>query len=108
MPDSYGHAKHFFDKKLDDGQKDEKRNLIQFTNPSQTQPKVGDLLIFDGNTFNRFGHVAIVSNVSSIKIQIIQQNPGPFSQSRESFSVENTDGKWKIANDRILGWLRKE
>ena len=108
MPDSYGHAKNFFDEKLADGQRNEKRNLTQYTNPSQIQPKVGDLLIFDGNVFNRFGHVAIISNVAPIKIQIIQQNAGPFSQSRESFSVENTDGKWKIDNDRKLGWLRKE
>ena len=108
MPDSYGHAKNFFEEKLADGQRNEKRNLTQYTNPSQIQPKVGDLLIFDGNVFNRFGHVAIISNVAPIKIQIIQQNAGPFSQSRESFSVENTDGKWKIDNDRILGWLRKE
>ena len=32
MPDSYGHAKDFFDKTLTDGQKNRKRNLqLQFT-----------------------------------------------------------------------------
>ncbi|MDR6969539.1 surface antigen [Flavobacterium arsenatis] len=108
MPDSYGNAKDFFDSTLADGQKNEKRNLTQYTNPSQTQPKIGDLLIFDGTPFNRYGHVAIISNVAEIKIEVIQQNPGPFGKSRESFSVEKIDGKWKIENERILGWLRKE
>lgn len=108
MPDSYGHAKDFFNEKLSDGQKNEKRNLIQYTNPSSSKPKVNDLLIYSGTIFNRFGHVAIVSNVTANEIEIIQQNPGPFSKSRETFSLTEKEGKWTINNDRILGWLRKE
>lgn len=42
------------------------------------------------------------------EIEIIQQNPGPFSKSREVFSLIQKEGKWIINNDRILGWLRKE
>src|SRR5690554_774597 len=63
MPDSYGHAKDFFDNTVTDGQLNKKRNLIQYRNPSQTKPKVDDLLIFGGSIFNKYGHVAIVSNV---------------------------------------------
>jgi surface antigen len=108
MPDSYGHAKDFFDKTLKDGQKSNKRDLNQYTNPSNKKPKVDDLLIFDGTTFNKYGHVAIISNVTETEIEIIQQNPGLFSKSRERFALDNKDGKWEIKNTRILGWLRKE
>lgn len=108
MPDSYGHAKDFFDKTLTDGQKNEKRNLIQYTNPSKTKPQVGDLLIFRGTIFNKYGHVAIVSNIKEYEIEIIQQNPGPFGNSRENFALNKINEKWSISNKRILGWLRKE
>lgn len=107
MPDSYGHAKDFFDNTVTDGQLNKKRNLIQYRNPSQTKPKVDDLLIFGGSIFNKYGHVAIVSNVTDSDIEIIQQNPGPFSESRESYRLDYKDGKWEIKNERVLGWLRK-
>ena len=108
MPDSYGHAKDFFDNTLKDGQKNKKRDLTQLTNPSDTKPNVDDLLIFDGTTFNKYGHVAIVSKVTEKEIEIIQQNSGPFSKSRETFQLDYKDGKWEIKNKRILGWLRKD
>ena len=108
MPDSYGHAKDFFDNTLADGQKSRKRNLTQYTNPSQTRPKVDDLIIFDGTAFNKYGHVAIISKVTENEIEIIQQNPGPSSKSRATFSLDSQDGKWEIKNNQILGWLRKD
>ena len=108
MPDSYGHAKDFFEKTLADGKKSKRRNLTQYSNPSKTKPKVDDLLIFDGTTFNKYGHVAIISKVMETRIEIIQQNPGPTNKSRETFSLENKDGTWEIKSNRALGWLRKE
>jgi surface antigen len=108
MPDSYGHAKDFFNKSLKDGQKNEQRNLIQYTNLSKTKPKVDDLLIFNGTVFNKYGHVAIVSRVTDDEIEITQQNPGPYGQSRETYDLKFEKDKWKIDNDLILGWLRKE
>ena len=107
MPDCYGHAKDFFDKTLTDGEKNKKRDLFQYSNPSRIKPKTDDILIFGGTIFNRFGHVAIISKVTDNEIEIIQQNPGPFRKSRENFPLENRDGIWKIRNERILGWLRK-
>lgn len=108
MPDSYGHAKDFFDHALTDGKKNEKRDLNQYTNPSETKPKVHDLLIFESTISNKYGHVAIISAVTDKEIELIQQNPGPFGKSREVISLDNKDGKWEIGNKRILGWLRKE
>lgn len=108
MPDSYGHAKDFFDKTLADGQKSKRRNLIQYTNLSSKKPKVNDLVIFDGTKFNKYGHVAIISKVTASEIEIIQQNPGPFGRSRETYALDNKNGKWEIENRKLLGWLRKE
>jgi surface antigen len=107
MPDSYGNAKDFFDKTLEDGQKNTKRDLMQYTNPSQTKPKVNDLLVFDATILNNYGHVAIISNVTENEIEITQQNPGPFTESRINISLDSINGKWNINNKRILGWLRK-
>jgi len=108
MPDSYGHAISFYDKNLSDGKINKQRNLTQFSNPSISKPKESDLIIMDGTIFNKYGHVAIISKVTDKTIEIIQQNPGPFSPSRETFDLKITeDDKWKIDNDRVLGWLRK-
>ncbi|MGL4631069.1 MAG: CHAP domain-containing protein [Leadbetterella sp.] len=108
MPDSYGNAVDFFDSNLSDGQINTKRNLVQYKNPSKTKPKVNDLLIYSGTSFNKYGHVSIVSKVFENKIEIIQQNPGPSGKSRTSFLIDNKSNKWEIKNTRILGWLRKE
>ncbi|KAF2515214.1 CHAP domain-containing protein [Flavobacterium foetidum] len=108
MPDAYGHAKDFFDSKTPDGSWNKSRGLVQYKNPSNSKPQVGDLVIFSGSLLNRFGHVAIISNVSENEIQIIQQNPGPFGSSREVFDLKNQNGNYKIDNERLLGWLRKE
>jgi surface antigen len=105
MPNSYGDAKDFFDSSLKDGQKNKQRNLVQYRNPSKIKPNEGDILIFDGTVFNSYGHVAIISKVTSNEIEIIQQNNG--SKSRETILITREDGKWTINNSRVLGFLRK-
>lgn len=108
VPDSYGHAKDFFDHGLADGQKNSRRDLIHYTNPSLSKPKIGDLLIYDKTIFNPYGHVAIVAKVNDKNIEIIQQNSGVLSKSRDRFSLYYKDKKWLVDNTQILGWLRKE
>lgn len=109
MPNSFGNAIDFFDPKLVDGEKNLKRDLIQYRNPSSKRPEVGDLLIYSATKLNQFGHVAIVSKVDGDEVEIIQQNPGPFAKSREKYKISLTENRlWKIDNSRILGWLRKE
>jgi surface antigen len=107
MPDSYGHAKDFFNKTLSDGQKNKQRNLVQYSNPSQTKPKVDDLLIFDGTILNKYGHVAIISNITEQGIEIIQQNPGSFGKYRETLSMENGNGKWNMKWKMEIKWKWK-
>ena len=107
MPDSYGHAKDFYDKSLKDGYLSKKRALTQYSNPSNSKPAINDLLIFDATPYNPYGHVAIISKVFQNEIEIIQQNPGPYQSSRAKIPLENKAGLWKIENNQILGWLRK-
>jgi len=112
MPNSYGHAKDYFNKGLKDGQRNLQRDLIQYSNPGKTKPKVDDLIIFAGNKFNPYGHVAIISKVTEDEIEIVQQNTG---FSRASFVLKKNDDGWKVtvhsiawAKINCLGWLRKE
>lgn len=107
MPNSYGHAKDFFRTGLKDGTKNTDRNLTQYTNPSANKPQVGDLLIIDGDVFNTYGHVAIISNVSDDEIEIVQQNTGGAENTRATYSLVNSNNRWKIDHKRALGWLRK-
>lgn len=107
MPDSYGHAKDFFNTKLKDGQKNKARGLTQYSNPSRSKPEINDLVVYGGTEYNPYGHVAIVSFVSNNEVEIIQQNPGPHASSRAIYSLEFKNGKWKIKHENICGWLRK-
>lgn len=104
MPNSYGHAKDYFNHNLKDGEMNKERNLIQFSNPSSTKPQVNDILIFNKTRFNPFGHVGIVSNLDNNQIEIIQQN---VASSRETFKLKVVDGKWKVMDSKVLGWLGK-
>jgi surface antigen len=105
MPNVFGNAVDFFDVQIADGDKNTARDLYQFTNPSRSKPKVGDLIVMNGGAF---GHVAIISEVRKNEIQIIQQNPGAHAESRVWYDLEkNAEGKWYIGKRRILGWLRK-
>ena len=108
MPDSYGHAKDFFNPRLKDSTLNSARNLIQFRNPSSSRPEVSDILIYAPTKSNQFGHVAIISKVEKDSIEIIQQNPGPHEDSRETYNLKNEAGNWHIENPRIQGWLRKK
>ncbi|MHA7944678.1 CHAP domain-containing protein [Formosa sp. 3Alg 14/1] len=106
MPDSYGHAKSFFNPNIKDGNKNKQRDLIQYSNPSISRPEVGDLVVYSGNLFNKYGHVSIISKVSNNTIEVIQQNVG--TTTRTSFPLKQQGNMWNIDNQRILGWLRKQ
>ena len=108
MPNSYGNAIDFFDKRLIDGQNNNEIGLTQYKNPSNKKPEINDILIYIGNLFNRYGHIAIISDVKENEIEIIQQNPGPFTRSRENILIEYKNGLWNIKKLRIIGWLRME
>lgn len=106
MPDTYGHAKDFFDPRLGDGSLNAKRAMQQFHNGSSEPPQAEDLLVFAPSLLNRYGHVAIIASVGNGTLQIAQQNPGPFASSREDLPLVQRDGRWYIEHARVLGWLR--
>ena len=106
MPDTYGHAKDFFDPSLSDGSLNAKRAMLQFRNGSAEQPQAEDLLVFAPSLLNRYGHVAIIASVGTGTLQIAQQNPGPFGSSREYLELTQREGRWYIEQSRVLGWLR--
>ncbi len=105
MNDSYGHAKEFFDPTLPDKKFNGKRGLYQFRNGSEYAPVAGDILIFDGNKYNPFGHIGIVTKSVGMKIEIIQQNVG--KESRASYGLYKSDDKYYVDDADVLGWLRK-
>ncbi len=102
MPNTWGHAKDFFDSSIPDGKVNSARGLFQHVNGGKTSPKVGDIIIFSPTLLNRYGHVAIVSSVTENEIEIVQQNT-PFVGTRESISIQGS----RVLNDRILGWLSR-
>ncbi len=107
MPDAFGNAKDFFDASLTDSSFNAKRGLMQFMNGSRSKPQAEDLLIIDGHAGNPYGHVAIIAAADSNAVIIIQQNPGPFASSRDTFKLKYATSKWIIDRERVLGWLRK-
>ncbi len=107
MPDSYGHAYQFFQTGLKDGGLNKQRNLTQYTNPSKSKPKVNDLIVFKGTSWNQYGHVAIISKVNDTDIEIIQQNAGPGGSSRERIPLKKQGESWLVQYDTATGWLRK-
>ncbi|HPQ20830.1 MAG TPA: CHAP domain-containing protein [Saprospiraceae bacterium] len=106
MPNSYGHAKDFFDKNLPDKAYNRERGLMQYRNVREYKPEVEDLIVYDSYPGNPFGHVGIVTRVSDNEIEIISQNFGKTTR-REVKLVHFMD-YWTIADYHILGWLRKE
>ena len=106
MPNSYGNAKDFYKPGLGDGSLNADRGLIQFKNGSGHKPKEKDILVYGGSPRNSFGHVAIISDVGSRSIEIIQQNPGKGNESRINLGLTLKNGLWYVNESYILGWLR--
>ena len=103
MPDGMGHAKSFFDDKLPDGALNPRRGLLQHRNGSSEQPRPDDLLVF---TDTKYGHVAIVTQVSADSVEIIQQNI--LAGTRRRLTLAATNGHYFITAPRVpAGWLRK-
>ncbi len=105
MPNAGGNAADYFDSRLKDGAYNSARGLYQFHNGAGTKPRKGDIVVFVGPNYTRFGHIAIVSGVYSDHIQIIQQNPGPGNPSRVDLPLIRTSGRWKVNAAELVGWL---
>jgi surface antigen len=104
MPSSYGHARDYFDTSLPDVAYNSKRDLMQYRNVRAVPPMSGDILVYGPCESNKYGHVAIVTNVSSEHIELIQQNYG--TQSRLKIPIVRYESYYTVADFCILGWLR--
>ncbi|GLR16384.1 CHAP domain-containing protein [Portibacter lacus] len=104
MPDSYGHAKDFFDDDLSDQEFNEARNMLQFRNTRRHKPQVDDLVIYGPSKDNPFGHMGIISAIKNGKVTLVQQNMG--TKTRQKLILAEYDGIYTIADFNIKGWLR--
>ena len=104
MPDSYGHAKDFFDPDLDDVAFNSDRGLMQFRNVRNEPPAVHDIIIYGSMKDNPFGHMGIVTEVTRDSIEFIQQNFG--LKTRQKLQLVEFMGIYTVADYGILGWLR--
>ncbi len=104
MPNSYGHAKDFFDKSLNDKEFNQERGLLQFRNVRTHRPLAGDIIIYDSDSGNPFGHVGIITEVGDDFVELIQQNIG--TKTRQKLKLVKYAGIYTIADYDILGWLR--
>jgi len=103
MPDGFGNAKDFFDVSLKDGVLNKQRGLYQFKNGGKTKPKSDDLIVFNDT---KYGHVAIITEVSADYIEIIQQNT--YMKPRVRLAFYEKDGNYIVGDLRKpIGWLRK-
>jgi hypothetical protein len=102
MPDPMGHARDFFDPSISQGVLNARRGLLQFRNGGNVAPLPGDLLVFRDTTY---GHVAIVTTVTTNSVEVIQQNI--FGRPRQSFELHYDAGRVFITAPREpAGWLR--
>jgi surface antigen len=102
MPDVWGNAKDFFDPAVAQGGMNNRRGLRQYYNGSNAPPVADDLFVFSG----RFGHVGIVSEVTSNSVEIVQQNI--YRKPRARFPLTVTNGCCFVGSANLLGWLRKD
>ncbi len=100
MPDTYGHAKDFFDRELRDGDFNRRRNLYQFINGGVFKPAADDIVVYDGDDY---GHVAIITEVGEDYLMLIQQNVGTATRHKIPFTKHNNH--YYIMNQNVIGFL---
>ena len=104
MPEIYGNAKEFFDTGVQQGELNKRRDLVQYRNGGNVKPKPDDLIVF---TDTKFGHVAIITEVTANYVEVIQQNV--YGKTREKYELIIKEGQYYVGTKRKpAGWLRKE
>ncbi|MBK6622738.1 MAG: CHAP domain-containing protein [Saprospirales bacterium] len=107
LPQGLNSGTDFFNPSIADGQVNPATGLTQFAMPSATKPQENDILVFGDSRDNPGGNVAIVAKVGNTELEIVQQNPGPLSNTRESYRYYIRKNKWYVQQPHVLGWLRK-
>jgi surface antigen len=103
FPDGFGNASSFYDEKLESGDFNERRGLLQFKNGGSEKPEEGDILVFGGT----YGHVAVVTKVTDQEIAVIQQNI--YMSPRAKFRLSSRNGCYTVGTSWVpKGWLRRK
>jgi len=83
--------------------------LASFANgQSTTGLAPDDIIVFGPTVSNPFGHIAIVTAVSSTAVDLIEQNFSPTGTATVSFTRDGS-GRYTVADRgsyHVLGWLR--
>ncbi len=104
MPDVMGNAKDFFDPLTLQGKLNQRRGLVQYRNGGGVKPQVDDMVVF---TDSKYGHVAIVTEVTENSVEIIQQNV--LNKPRQSLKLRVKAGHYYLGTGKQpAGWLRKK
>ena len=89
------------------------RGLVQYSNGGSNTPQVGDILCFGGGS-SGLGHVAIVREVGSTFVKVIQQNVTEDSRDADfSYDLSISGGSYTVSAANLgasyfcQGWLRK-
>ena len=106
MPDSYGHAKDFYDPRVAQGTVNPARDMLQYKNGGSHRPQKDDLIVIGPQDFNPYGHLVVVTKASASEVSFVQQNPGPQNPSRGTWRLEQRGGGWHVSGSGVLGWLR--
>ena len=100
----YGNADHYFPNASAAG-------LTSYSNGNSNSPQIGDILCFSGGGY---GHVAIIRNVGTNQVTVIQQNVSEnTNDANYSYPMTVSNGTYTIDGSRLgstyncQGWLRK-
>ncbi len=106
MPDSYGHAVHFFDTNIpNESAYNRFRGLYQYRNGCTRKPRVSDIVVFKTEGINIFGHIGIISKVTDTSIEMVQQNYG--TKTRITYDLKKIFGRYYMDDKEVLGWLSR-
>jgi len=107
FPSNYGHARDFWNLTINQGEKEESRNLYQYYNDDREAPQVNDIMVFP---FSKYGHVGIITKIEQNKVEIIQQNV--LRSTRAIYDIKYKNGVYSVSNangmNKPIGWLRKK
>lgn len=97
----YGNANHYYSNGTSAG-------LIQLPNGNTSPPQVGDIICSNGGDY---GHIAIVREVNTDNVKVIQQNwSNTSSDNNKSLTLAHTGNIYTIGSFNtsypIVGWLR--
>jgi GH25 family lysozyme M1 (1,4-beta-N-acetylmuramidase) len=100
----YGNADHYYPNASAAG-------LTSYSNGNSNSPQIGDILCFSGGGY---GHVAIIRNVGTNQVTVIQQNVSEnTNDANYSYPMTVSNGIYTIDGSRLgstyncQGWLRK-